>query len=200
MRCATVFLGVMAFAALAARIGSAQGTVNYWEYIDASEGIFMISSAQQYDEPVCHRGGLYLDQHGRHDKLDATGYQRSIDRRFTNPRLDDAHRFSAERSAHHAGTPATSTLLLSSSYDSYTGGSTALGDITDEGNGILFDANGTPYAVPGASDAGPYQFQVLTWTGTQYTTYAAAVGQPNTYTGRSRVYREHLLLDYASDA
>ena len=44
--------------------------------------------------------------------------------------------------------------------------------------------------MPGATNAGPFQFQMLTWTGTQYTSYAAAVGQPGTYTGRSGVFAE----------
>ena len=90
-----------------------------------------------------------------------------------------------------AGTPTTSTLLLSSGYDSYTGGSTAYGDITFWEPGELFDVNGTPYAVPGATTPGPFEFQILTWTGTQYTSYAAAVGKPNTYTGRSGVFAEN---------
>ena len=55
----------------------------------------------------------------------------------------------------------------------------------------FWTVNGTPYAVPGATNAGPFQFQMLTWTGTQYTSYAAAVGQPGTYTGRSGVFAEN---------
>ena len=67
----------------------------------------------------------------------------------------------------------------------------ASGDITAFGEpGVLFDCNGSAYTVPGATEAGPFQFQILTWTGTQYTSYAAAVGQPNTYTGRSAVFAE----------
>ena len=42
-----------------------------------------------------------------------------------------------------------------------------------------------------AASLGPYQFQVLAWTGAQYTSYAAAVGQPNTDTGRSAVFSEN---------
>ena len=45
--------------------------------------------------------------------------------------------------------------------------------------------------MPGATSDGPFQFQLLTWTGTKYTSYAAAVGQPNTDTGRSGVFTEN---------
>ena len=89
-----------------------------------------------------------------------------------------------------AGSPTTSTLLLSDN-DPQLGGPSATGNISGEGDGILFDNNSSQYVVPGGASLGPYQFQVLAWTGAQYTSYAAAVGQPNTDTGRSAVFSEN---------
>ena len=88
-----------------------------------------------------------------------------------------------------SGTPTTSTLLLSD-HDPDLGGPSATGDISFWGNGILVDNNSSQYVVPGGASLGPYQFQVLAWTGTQYASYAAAVGQPNTSTGRSPCFRK----------
>ena len=57
-----------------------------------------------------------------------------------------------------AGSPTTSTLLLSDN-DPQLGGPSATGDISFEGNGILFDANSSQYVVPGGASLGRTSFR-----------------------------------------
>ena len=89
-----------------------------------------------------------------------------------------------------AGTPTTSTLLLSDN-DPHVGRSQRDRGYHRSGERHPFRQQQLAIRRTGRRLAGPYQFQVLAWTGAQYTSYAAAVGQPNTYTGRSAVFSEN---------
>ena len=191
MRRAVLCLSVMALAALAASTSSAQFTVHYWEYLDASEGVMTgipINSTNPY---ATTEGCIWITTGGTVSLMNQDINCQLI---VNSPTEGWTPLIGYPVNSQPAGTPATSTLLLSD-YDAMLGGPSATGDITfmigDLGAGVLMDCNGSPYAVPGATDAGPFQFQVLTWTGTQYTSFAAAVGQPDTYTGRSAVFSEN---------
>jgi hypothetical protein len=189
MRRVAVFFIAVALAALAARVGSAQSTVNYCEYIDTSESGFGFPGPNTTDPNATTEGSVWINTGGT---LSLLSQDVNVQLIVDSPTLGWTPLIGSpvNGAPTSAGTPTTSTLLLSGAYDSYTGGSSALGDITDFPDQGIYDCNGTAYVVPGATDAGPFQFQLLTWTGTQYTTYAAAVGKPGTYTGRSAVFAE----------
>ena len=172
-----------------------QSTVNYWEYIDTSEsydgpGSNDAPGPNTTDPNATTEGCIWINTGGT---LSLMNQDVNVQLIVDSPTIGWTSLIGSPVNGvpASAGTPTTSTLLLSSAYDSYTGGSSAYQDITAFGPGSLYDCNGTPYAVPGATEAGPFQFQILTWTGTQYTTYAAAVGKPGTYTGRSGVFSEN---------
>ena len=86
------------------------------------------------------------------------------------------------------GEATSSTLLLSGPDDPDLGTPPAGGDITFWGHGTFMDNSGNIYVIPDATGDGLYSFQLFMWTGTQYTSYATAVGQPGTYTGESAVF------------
>ena len=94
------------------------------------------------------------------------------------------------------GSPTTSTLLLSgpNDPDAENGGPAQQGTLpfgaVSASPACFWTGVAIRTPVPGTTNAGPFQFQMLTWTGTQYSSYAAAVGQPGTYTGRSGVFAE----------
>ncbi len=190
MRQVTVFLGALALAALAAGAGYAQSPINYWEYIDTSVIPTGGPGPNTTDPNATTEGCIWINTGGT---LSLVSQDINAQLIVDSPTVGWTPLIGSPVNGVplSAGTPTTSTLLLSSGYDSYTGGSTAYGDITFWEPGELFDVNGTPYAVPGATTPGPFEFQILTWTGTQYTSYAAAVGKPNTYTGRSGVFAEN---------
>ena len=179
MRRVTLFLSVIAFAALAASF--AQATTFYdWEYIDTSEGPFNTTNPYATTE-----GGLWIKSGSSITLMDQDVNVQLLvyDPALATPAWTPLTGSPLNGVPLSAGTPTTSTLLLSSGYDSYNGGSTALGDVTDFGPGCIFDANGSGYAVPGIangvetknSEPGPssFQFQLLVWTG-MYPSYAAA--------------------------
>ncbi len=179
MRRAAFCLGVMALAGLAA--GSAQAATYYCEYIDASEGTPNTTNPYATTE-----GCVWINSGGT---ISLMQQDINVQLIVKSPTEGWTPLVGYPLNGEEAGTPTTSTLLLSDN-DPQLDGPSATGDITDEGNGILFDGNSSQYVVPGAASLGPYQFQVLAWTGAQYTSYAAAVGQPNTDTGRSAVFSE----------
>ncbi len=195
MRRVALLLSVMALATLAARVGFAQGTVNYCEYIDTSEpSTIPIGPTTVWpnttDPYATTEGCIWINTGGT---LSLMSQDVNVQLIVDSPTQGWTPLIGYPVNGQPAGTPATSTLLLSDSdpLNAQFGGSSASGDITAFGEpGVLFDCNGSAYAVPGATEAGPFQFQILTWTGTQYTSYAAAVGQPITYTGRSAVFAE----------
>jgi hypothetical protein len=166
MRRVTLFLSVLAIAALAASF--AQATTFYdWEYIDTSEGAVNTTNPHATTEGsvwINTGSGPTLIQQDVNVQLlvnaPTVGWTPLIGSPLNGAPIS-------------SGTPTTSTLLLSSAYDSYTGGSTALGDITDFPDQGIFDANGVGYAVPDTTTPGTFQFQLLVWTGL-YTSYAAA--------------------------
>ena len=184
----------MALVALATSARLAQGTVNYWEYIDTSEsyppGPNYAPGPNTTDPNATTEGCIWLNSGGT---LSLMNQDVNVQLIVDSPTEGWTPLIGYPLNGQPAGTPTTSTLLLSDSdpLNSQFGGSSASGDITAFGEpGVLYDCNGSPYAVPGAADAGPFEFQLLTWTGTQYTSYAAAVGQPGVYTGRSGVFAE----------
>jgi len=87
------------------------------------------------------------------------------------------------------------TLLLSSSAtqgNSTLGETlTGVGDITDFGTGVLFDASGTAYQFPTIASGTSVFFDVYAWTG-NYSSYASALAAGNALTGSSGVFSEVL--------
>lgn len=87
------------------------------------------------------------------------------------------------------------TLLLSDSTtteNSAPGGlQPALGDITDYGSGVLFDASGVGYQLTGTSSGATEYFQVEAWTG-NFSSYAAALSAGTGLFGSSSVFSEVL--------
>jgi hypothetical protein len=179
MRQIAAFLSVMALAALAAHSAQGQQTYHWCMFFDASEG-----TPNTTNPYATTAGCVWLNSGGTISLMNQDINAQLI---VNSPTLGWTPLIGYPLDGQPAGTPTTSTLLLSD-YDPMLGTPSAGGDITSFGPGVLFDNNGSEYAIPDATTPGPFQFQVLTWTGTQYTTYAAAVGQPNTYTGRSAVF------------
>ena len=178
----------MALAGLAAGADRPQGR-HYWEYIDTSGTPAQYYPAE-YDEPLCHDRRLYLDQLGRHDKPDETGYQRSIDRKVSDRGLDAVDRLSAERCAPGRHPDHQHVALERRQRFIHGAVPPRKAILPTRGTGSFSTSTAPRTPCRAQRHAGPYQFQVLTWTGTQYTSYAAAVGQPNTYTGRSPCSRK----------
>jgi hypothetical protein len=180
MRLATIFSGVAAIAAVAANLAQAQQTFVYGVYMDAGEG------TPNTTNPEATTNGAVWINTGSGPQLMANDVNAQLlvwDTDLATPVWTVLNGYPTN--GQDSGTPATSTLLLTGPSDpDIGGGPTASGDITDFGPGIFYDANGSLYSIPGATGDGLYQFQLLMWTGTS-TTYAAAVGQPNTYTGQS---------------
>ncbi len=188
MRRVTLFLSVMAIAALAAT--SAQATFVYGVYMDASGGI--PNTPPNGTNPYATSNGRVWINTGSGPTLmtqDVNAQLLVYDTALTTPAWTVLEGY-----PYNSGDPGeatSSTLLLTGPDDPDLGTPPAVGDITfwTEGGypGAFLDPSGNIYVIPGATAAGSYDFQMFMWTGTS-TTYAGAVGQPNTYTGESAVF------------
>jgi hypothetical protein len=190
MRRVTVFLGVLALVALAAT--SAQATFVYGVYMDASGGI--PNNPPDGTNPYATSNGRVWINTGSGPTLmtqDVNATLLVYDTALTTPAWTVLEGY-----PYNSGDPGeatSSTLLLSGPDDPDLGTPPAVGDITfwsasSAYHGVFLDPSGNIYVIPGATANGSYQFQMQMWTGTQYTSYAAAVGQPGTYTGESAVF------------
>ena len=163
MRRVTLFLSVMAIAVLA--VSSAQATTFYdWEYIDTSEG------SVNFTNPYATTEGALWIKSG--SSITLMGQDVNVQLLVNAPTVGWTPLTGYPLNGQPAGTPTTSTLLLSD-WDPMLGTASAVGDVTGFGPGDIYDFNGSPYAVPDTTTPGTFQFQLLVWTG-MYPSYAAA--------------------------
>jgi hypothetical protein len=182
MRRATLFLSVMAIAALAA--SSAQATFIYGVTMDASEGTPNLTNPN-----ATTNGCIWINMGSGLELMpnDVNAQLLVYDTNLSTPAWTVLNGY--PYNGGDAGTPTTSTLLLSDN-DPDLGGPSATGDITSFGPGVFYDNNGLLYGIPNkTTDGGTYQFQLFAWTGTT-TSYAAAEASHThgVYAGESAVF------------